>query len=45
MEFQASSSKVGKKIPQKESRNVSSNLIRIFLKNLIELKFFDPLIE
>lgn len=30
-----------KKTAQKESRNVSSNLMRIFLKNVIELRFFD----
>lgn len=45
MEFQACSENVAKKIPQKDSRNVSSNLLRIFLKNLIELKLFDTLIS
>lgn len=30
-----------KKTAQKETRNVSSNLMRIFLKNVIELRGYD----
>lgn len=33
--------KTSKKSRQKETRNISSNLLRIFFKNLIELKFYD----
>lgn len=34
-----------KKLPQKETRNVGSNLLRIFLKNLLELKIFNSAIQ
>jgi len=30
---------------QKETRNINSNLMRIFLKNLIELKVYTPKIN
>jgi hypothetical protein len=34
-----------KKMVQKDSRNVMSNLLRIFLKNLLEVRFYDRVIE
>ena len=34
-----------KKCVQKETRNINSNLLRIFLKNLIELRIYNQKID
>ena len=46
-ESKSGSPKSKRKIPcvQKENRNVSSNLLRIFFKNILEVGTFEPLIS
>lgn len=43
--LQSKPKKDDKKISQKESRNVVSNLLRIFFKNILENRLYDTLIE